>query len=491
MASRKGITDTLIKREVTAEEQSTEAFCKRLSTFITACGNFSVQYNFQSISIALLLMSASQCTSTDDKCRDGEQEEWVSSTAAASVFVGAVLGQLTMGYAGDIFGRNMAMIFTLSLVAFSALLSSVIPLGDPTQVYSTIIVVRFFLGIGVGGVYPLSAAKAAEDSGNQGGVNIYAAAFAFFWQIPGSMTPWILANIFSAAGVPASTQWRLLLGLGALPSSFVVLCTFLEMRLRNSLAEKYAYSAVDTGVPSAVATQRKYAREPVDIWALFQKWDTWKKLIAAGGGWFIYDVAYYGVSLFAGQIIKAFSTTDDDNVSSAIAIQHVTKQNLIGLSMGLPACMLSIVCLQYMNTKKLQIIGFMLIAVIFGIMAACFVPLRDHNGDALFAIYCMLLFSLVFGPNLTTYLLPAQVFPKNIRSTFHGISAALGKIGAFSGVYMFGSIAEATSYPTVMVMCALISVFGAWTSYQFIDDKDLETEPLLNDEDDEETSLVA
>jgi PHS family inorganic phosphate transporter-like MFS transporter len=101
-----------------------------------------------------------------------------------------------MGYAGDIFGRNTALLMTLSLVAASALLSAVAPGGPPTQVYTTIIVTRLFLGIGVGGVYPLSATKAAEDNskkatGSDGesgdGVNISAAAFAFFWQNPGAM----------------------------------------------------------------------------------------------------------------------------------------------------------------------------------------------------------------------------------------------------------------------------------------------------------------
>lgn len=83
------------------------------------------------------------------------------------------------------------MIITLGLVAISALASAFAPSGGPTQVYVSIIIARFFLGIGVGGVYPLSATKAAEDSGDSGHgngeVNISAAAFAFFWQIPGSM----------------------------------------------------------------------------------------------------------------------------------------------------------------------------------------------------------------------------------------------------------------------------------------------------------------
>ena len=41
-------------------------------------------------------MSASQCTVDDDACKGGEQAEWVFSTASASVFAGAIMGQLTV-----------------------------------------------------------------------------------------------------------------------------------------------------------------------------------------------------------------------------------------------------------------------------------------------------------------------------------------------------------------------------------------------------------
>lgn len=198
-----------------------------------------------------------------------------------------------------------------------------------------------------------------------------------------------------------------------------------------------------------------------------------------------------GVSLFSGEIIEQISDSDDDNVSSMDSIRHVTTQNLIGLSMAIPAMLLSILLLNYVSTKTLQIAGFILIAVMFTLLASTFVPLKNNNGDLLFGLYCLLLFSLSFGPNLTTFILPAQTYPKDIRATFNGISAACGKVGAFTGVYMFGSIAEATSYPTgmfqmiflfaffcnnlyfvaflVMAICAVFSVLGALVSYLFIE----------------------
>ncbi len=71
--------------------------CKINKNFsFLAVSNFSVQYNFQAISIALLVMSETVCTSTEADCIAGTQKEWVTSTASAVVFIGAILGQLTV-----------------------------------------------------------------------------------------------------------------------------------------------------------------------------------------------------------------------------------------------------------------------------------------------------------------------------------------------------------------------------------------------------------
>lgn len=57
-----------------------------------------------------------------------------------------------MGYLGDVVGRTNAMTLTLSIVCLSAILSAVAPNGSPTSIYSVIIVARFLLGIGAGGI---------------------------------------------------------------------------------------------------------------------------------------------------------------------------------------------------------------------------------------------------------------------------------------------------------------------------------------------------
>jgi PHS family inorganic phosphate transporter-like MFS transporter len=45
-------------------------------------------------------------------------------------------------------------------------------------------------------------------------------------------------------------------------------------------------------------------------------------------------------------------------------------------------------------------------------------------------LYCLANFFQNFGPNVTTFVIPGEVFPTRYRSTAHGISAASGKLGA-------------------------------------------------------------
>jgi len=56
---------------------------------------------------------------------------------------------------------------------------------------------------------------------------------------------------------------------------------------------------------------------------------------------------------------------------------------------------------------------------------------------SLLLLYGMSYFFTEFGPNTTTFVYPAEVFPVEVRTTGHGISAAAGKLGAFAGAYLF------------------------------------------------------
>lgn len=53
------------------------------------------------------------------------------------------------------------------------------------------------------------------------------------------------------------------------------------------------------------------------------------------------------------------------------------------------------------------------------------------------ALYALTFIFSNLGPNATTFIVPAELFPARLRSTCHGISAAAGKAGAIVGAFGF------------------------------------------------------
>ena len=83
----------------------------------------------------------------------------------------------------------------------------------------------------------------------------------------------------------------------------------------------------------------------------------------------------------------------------------------------------------------IQLLGFFMMSVFMLIMGVMYENLKDHN-HALFALfYALTFFFANFGPNSTTFVLPAELFPTRVRSTCHAISAASGKAGAIVAAY--------------------------------------------------------
>lgn len=69
------------------------------------------------------------------------------------------------------------------------------------------------------------------------------------------------------------------------------------------------------------------------------------------------------------------------------------------------------------------------------------------------------------GPNCTTFLIPAEVFPTRVRGTAHGISAAAGKCGAILTSFAFATVEDAISlegvlglFSGVMMLTALVTL---------------------------------
>jgi MFS transporter, PHS family, inorganic phosphate transporter len=454
-----------------------------LSMIITGLCNFSIQYNYQSASIALIIMSASVCSTDDADCRLGHQDTWVVGTTSAMILLGSIVGQLSMGYLGDRIGRNMALLITVSIGTLFAFLQCIAS-GSPDNIYTQIAVFRFFLGIGLGGIYPLSATKASEDgSRDEDKVDSMKTSLTYFWQMPGIIAPWLVSYILSQeTNTSADTKWRILYGLGALPlglSAIGLLVEYYTCRRRRGSAGLFSHNlggnsnnsgTNSNSINSNDALNLRFAsnkslidqlRDPVNV----------KKLIGTGVVWFLYDIAQYGALMTSGQIIREISYTNDSNVSSMKNIENITSKTCIAIACATLSTFLAVLLVPILGLKSLQMASFGLMVFFLLLFASLFNSLQDSGHfQALFALYVVSYSAIHSGQNITTYALPSALFPKEIRSTFNGIACAMSKVGAFLGAFTYVYIAEASGFTAILLISCGLSVIAIFLTHLYIDE---------------------
>ena len=65
-----------------------------------------------------------------------------------------------------------------------------------------------------------------------------------------------------------------------------------------------------------------------------------------------------------------------------------------------------------------------------------------------------------FGPNMTTFVMPSEVYPVPMRAIGHGISAGIGKLGAFVGVFLFPLLQSSLGLRGTLLLTAAVAVLG-------------------------------
>jgi hypothetical protein len=75
-------------------------------------------------------------------------------------------------------------------------------------------------------------------------------------------------------------------------------------------------------------------------------------------------------------------------------------------------------------------------------------------------VYGVSYFFTEFGPNMTTFVLPSELYPVSMRTTGHGISAGIGKLGAFIGVFLFPVLQTSLGLRGTLLLTAGVSVLG-------------------------------
>ena len=490
--------------------------------------NFSTSYNVVNISMVLPILESMIFSSETNAGDSHNKDEEGSSLCASSLLGGMIVGQLVGGWLGDVLGRlnalNAVMLIQLIASLGSALfVPSHQSNADLDKVLGILAIWRFVLGMGAGGVYPLAALLSEESSGLNSSKHkknkimsfVFASQGAAFCLVP--LLTFALLQIIPSANNTQQDQihklnivWRLILGFGAIPSLLLIA---ILIHKRTKRTHGYTNSTLhpdqevpDTDshirptstyvVPSATndsiihhndnQSSLLQIEQPrsMGLWqSVTNEPQIVRKLIGTALTWFLFDLLFYGNTLFQPIVLKAaFGNKNNNNHQQQQAFnddpmnslnQTAIRSILINL-MGLPGYILSFMlmgktCLCLCNVvqtpKWIQTQGFIFMAILYSIISGLWNQLRSSTSNAgwLLVLYGGTFFFANYGPNTTTFIMPSVVYSPSCtsRSTLNGICAAAGKCGALLGATFFAPLSDAYGDQFVMGLCATISMIAA------------------------------
>jgi len=304
--------------------------------------------------------------------------------------------------------------------------------------------------------------------------------------------------------------WRLCLGLGCIPA---VVGVYFRAKLPETprftaqvkgdenqakrdieavLANTYGHDDGDVAMSSPSLDNSESARarplKPTfsDFRAHYAKWHNLKVLLGTSLSWFMLDVAFYGLSLNQSFVLTSIGYTAPQTEPFQYLYSVATGNVLVNIMGSIPGYYFSVWLIEIMGRKKIQIMGFTMLTIIFLVLSAGFFPIQKEALALFIALYCLGQFFFNFGPNTTTFVVPGEVFPTRFRSTSHGISAATGKLGAIISSYGFTyvSLSPPPGENGTQVLLGIFSAFmfaGIFTSLLIPETKGIRLEDLSED----------
>lgn len=414
----------------------------------------------------------------------------------AAANMGNIIGQLSFGYLGDIYGRRFVYGNELIIGIVGLILLISLPNSIPTATLKSVWIFcwRFVLGIGIGGDYPISAAIVAERSHLK--TRGQSLGWIFSNQGWGNFTGSLITLIILACFGPAlygegkygqlDAIWRLQIGLALIPALATLyprltmpegrkflesrelnrpqrpesVSSHLSRRNRKSRGECVELVTSDgTGlqeeIDAARAEVEEQGRRPrLDVFFVyFSEWRHLKVLLGTAMTWFFMDVAFYGTNLNQSVILQEIGFSKGSNEYDVL--KRNTIGNLIIAVAGyVPGYFVTILFIEKLGRRWIQIQGFLIAGLMFGIIAGGY----NHIGTGgKFVCLAFAQFFFNFGPNATTFIVPAEVFPSRVRGFAHGVSAATGKLGAILSALLFNYL----SGPTILGLANVLWIFFA------------------------------
>lgn len=428
-----------------------------LSTFhlkaavVAGAGFFTDSYDLNVIGTVMLLVKPQFGL-------DSGQVSLVTSSTLLAVAVGA----LVFGRLGDLLGRRRIYGLEAVLMIVGALVSAFAPN------FAILLAGRLILGLGIGGDYPASGVIMTEFANRRNRGRLVGTTFLFY--VLGQVAAYLVALLILAVGTPDHMAWRIVLGLGALPSLFV-LWNRRHMpespRWTLNVAGDAARAADDLADYSGhtVARETRNSGTPrPSLTSVLRGRRFLLALLGTAGAWFFFNVAVYGNSVSQPLLIASITP-------QATTIRNIAINAVLVVCFSLTAAIVGLALLDRIPRRRLQIIGFGCSALSMLLISA--IGGLTHTVVPFALVFGISLFGIALGPNYTTMLLAAETYPTAVRSTGHGLSAGIAKIGAFLGALITPIALDHYGLRVVTLIAGICFVLGIATTLVLRESKDL------------------
>lgn len=385
----------------------------------------------------------------------------------AAAVVGAIPGALVSGILADRFGRRVVL--RVDVLVFAATAVACALAWNP----ASLIVFRLIQGFAIGAEYPISAALVAEVMPQRNRGRWMTGAFAF--QALGMVLAAAASTIILLI-VDADSAWRWMLLSGVVPAIAVGV---LRQRLPESprwlarhgrtvaalaslewlLGPEAARQAAGVSHPNGPRREEEPRRRG-ELRELFSR-SLRARTTLVTIPWFVMDIALYGLGMFTPMIVLAALSSSGPLTGDMFLVTDVeaTAAATLADTLLLVGFLANILLVERVGRMRLQFGGFIGMAVGTFIVA---LAARSDTGTAA-VIVGFMVFNLAvnLGPNATTYLVPAEVYPTRLRTTGHGFAAACGKVGATVGVLLLPVMLASYGRTSVMICLGVLCALGA------------------------------
>ena len=367
----------------------------------------------------------------------------------SSALFAAVIGALFFGRLMDRLGRKAVYGIEAVLLAAGALLSAF------SVNFWMLLALRFVVGLGVGGDYPMSGVIMSEYSNRRRRGFLVNSVFAM--QGFGLLVGPLVAVLLLRSGVAPTLAWRIMLGLGAIPAAAVIY-------LRRRIAETPHFSlGVKGAVQETAETVERLTGVPVTaagvlssldnhISVLFRNRTFLLTLVGTAFSWMFLDMAFYGNSVSSGLVMTALQP-------NGTLLTHTLTSFWIFLAAAVPGYWVSALLIDRLGRRFIQVLGFLVMAAAYAVLWLA--PGITAVPVTFLLVYAVSYFFIEFGPNSTTFVYPSEVFPVTVRGIGFGISASAGKFGAAVAAFLFPLLLVRLQLPGTMGLLAGISLLGA------------------------------